>query len=124
VKKSQKIILFAYFFAFSWRRRIMPAGSPIIAVLQTIDGDNEVGSRKHLDQPVKKALVVVRSGFEILFKDPLRFAHGFESQLPVRHPKLLWKQQGLLIKIVAIRSPSINRQAAGLIAHQSLAAFW
>jgi hypothetical protein len=71
---------------------LSPAGSPIIAVLQTIDGDNEVGPRQHLDQPVQKALIIVRSGFEILFKDPLRFAHGFEGQLPVRHPKLPHKQ--------------------------------
>jgi hypothetical protein len=36
----------------------------------------------------------VWSGFEILFKDPLGFAHGFESQLPVGHPKLHQSNKG------------------------------
>jgi hypothetical protein len=54
-------------------------------MLETINGDYEVGPRKHLNQPIQEEFVIVRSGFEILFKDPLGFAHGFESQLPVGH---------------------------------------
>ena len=73
-------------------RRFTPGGlflvSPVIAMLETINGDYEVGPRKHLNQPIQEVFVIVRSGFEILFKDALGFAHGFESQLPVGHPKL------------------------------------
>ena len=46
--------------------------------LQAIDGDNKVGPRKHLNQPVQKEFVIVRSGFEIFLKDSLGFADGFE----------------------------------------------
>jgi hypothetical protein len=46
--------------------------------LQAIDGDNKIGPRKYLNQPVQKEFVIVRSGFEILFKDPLGFADSFE----------------------------------------------
>jgi hypothetical protein len=63
-------------------------GSPVIAMLEAIDSNNEVGPRKHLNQPVQEELVIVRSGFEILFKDTLGFADGIESQLAVGHPKL------------------------------------
>jgi hypothetical protein len=54
-------------------------------MLETINGDYEVGPRKHLNQPVQEEFIIVRSGLEILFKDTLGFAHGFESQLPVGH---------------------------------------
>jgi hypothetical protein len=77
-------------------RRFTPGGfflgSPVIAMLETIDGDYEVGPRKHLNQPVQEEFVIVRSWLKILFKDTLGFAHGFESQLPVGHPKLHQKQ--------------------------------
>jgi hypothetical protein len=63
--------------------------------LQAIDGDNKVGSRKHLNQPVQEEFVIVRSGFEILFKDTLGSAHGFDSQLLIGHPKLHQSNKGL-----------------------------
>jgi hypothetical protein len=72
---------------FSWFHLSLP--------LQAIDGDNKVGSRKHLNQPVQEEFIIVRSGFEILFKDTLGFAHGFDSQLLIGHPKLHQSNKGL-----------------------------
>ena len=49
-----------------------------VLALQTIDGPDNAGLLEHLDQPVKKALVVVRSGFEIFFNNALSGAHGLK----------------------------------------------
>jgi hypothetical protein len=48
--------------------------SPATA-LQASDGYKHVGPLEHLNQLVKDALVIVRSGLQIFFKDPLRVAH-------------------------------------------------
>jgi hypothetical protein len=57
----------------------------IIGALQTIDGDHNVGPLEHLNQPVEKALVVVRSRLEILFNDALSGAYGLKRQLLIGH---------------------------------------
>jgi hypothetical protein len=46
------------------------------AALQAIDGYKHVGPLQILNQPVKEVLIIMRSGFQIFFKDVLRFAHG------------------------------------------------
>jgi hypothetical protein len=89
--------------------RFTPVDSPVIAMLETIDGHYEVGPRKHLNQPVQKEFVIVRSGLEILFKDTLGFAHGFESQLPVGHAFPLVA----FLAISARRSGAIDAAWAG-----------
>jgi hypothetical protein len=52
--------------------------SPAVAALQAIDGDNKVGPLEHFNQPIKDALVVVRTRLQIFFKDALRLADGLK----------------------------------------------
>jgi hypothetical protein len=49
------------------------------AALQAIDGYKHVGSLEHLNQLVKDALVIVRSGLEIFFENALRIAHRLKG---------------------------------------------
>jgi hypothetical protein len=49
------------------------------AALQTINGDNNVGSLEHLNQPIEDALVIVRSRLKVFFEDALCIAHGLKG---------------------------------------------
>lgn len=59
-----------------------------IGTLQAANRHNNVGSLKHLNQPVKEALIIVRPGLEIFFQDTLRVAHCLKRYLLVGHQRL------------------------------------
>jgi hypothetical protein len=58
-------------------RRILLALATATAP-QTIDCDDNIGPLEYLNQPIKKALVVMRFRLEIFFEDALCVAHGLK----------------------------------------------
>jgi len=68
--------------AASTSQKNKPAGFLLAlpsTALQAIDGHKHVGPFEHLNQLVKDALVIVRSGLQIFFEDALRVAHGLKG---------------------------------------------
>ena len=59
-----------------------------IGTLQAANCHDNVWSLKHLNQPVKDALIIVRPGLEIFFEDTLRVAHCLKRHLLVRSSTL------------------------------------
>jgi hypothetical protein len=55
------------------------------AALQAIDGYKHVGPLEHLNQLVKDALVIVRSGLQIFFENALCVTHGLKGYLLICH---------------------------------------
>ena len=48
------------------------------AALQATNGYKHVGPLEHINQLLKDAFVIVRSGFQVFFEDALRVAHGLK----------------------------------------------
>jgi hypothetical protein len=55
------------------------------AASQTIDGDEDGGPLKHLDQSVEQPFVVVMSWLKIFFKNVLGFTDGLNGQFLIAH---------------------------------------
>jgi hypothetical protein len=58
-----------------------------IGTLQAAYRDNYVWPLKHLNEPVKEALIIVRPGLEVFFEDTLRVAHCLKRHLLVDHQR-------------------------------------
>ena len=73
------------------RRRAEDSGSlaraflSAIGTLQAAHCYNNVWSLKHLNQPVKEALIIVRPGLEVFFEDTLRVTYCLKRYLLVGH---------------------------------------
>ena len=59
--------------------------SHTVSLLQSIDGDQQIGSLENFHQFVENALVVLGSGLKVFLKYALRFTHGLKRQLLISH---------------------------------------
>jgi hypothetical protein len=83
---------------------------PAIGSLQAIDRNDKVGPLEHLDKPLKDALVIVRAGLQVFFKDALRVANRLKRQLLIGHFCHLGRRlSAYLTKLFTNWFPSVRR---------------